>query len=182
MPGLARFIYIINLNCMCAGSAVYIIRSYNRVNQLHESRWRMDLSSHTCLSRRRIYCHSTAVIGITFVLISNAFIMLCLNRHVFSQIQRNSWICPNTIVPPVSARSRVISNMCRLVQCRLRIRMFPRFFTSSANLWSCCLCLYRRLSVQTLLCAHSGLIRRRRSSTCFSYHGRLRFVNFRPRL
>ena len=89
MPGLARFIYIIKLNCTCAGSAVYIIRSYNRVNQLHEWRWCMDLSSYKCLNRQRIYCHSTAVIGITFVVIADVFTLLCLNRHVFSHMHLN---------------------------------------------------------------------------------------------
>ena len=127
MPGLARFVYIIKLNCTPAGSVVYIIRSYNRVNQLHESRWCMDLSSHTCLNRRRIYCHYTAVIGITFAVIADAFVLFCLNRHLFSQMQRNSRICSNTIVLPVSTRSHGISNMQRLVQSRLRLTV-PQVF------------------------------------------------------
>ena len=59
VPGVARFMYTIKLNDTCAGSAVYIIRSYNRVNQLHKSRGCMDLSSNTCLNWRRIYCYST---------------------------------------------------------------------------------------------------------------------------
>ena len=47
VPGLARFMYTIKLNDTCAGSAVYIIRSYSRVNQLHESRRCVDLSFKT---------------------------------------------------------------------------------------------------------------------------------------
>ena len=54
------------------------------MNQLQELRWCMDLSSHKCLNRRRIYCHSTAVIGFTFIVIADAFILLCLYRRVFS--------------------------------------------------------------------------------------------------
>ena len=86
VPGLSRFIYITKLNCTCARSAVYIIRSYNRVHQLHESRWCMDLLSHMCLNRRRIYCHPISVTGINFISIFDAFILMCLNRHVFSQM------------------------------------------------------------------------------------------------
>ena len=76
--GLARFMYTIKLNDTCAGSAVYIIRSYTRVNQLHESRGCMDLLSNTCLNRRRIYCHSTVCIGMTFV-----SIFFCVYSVVF---------------------------------------------------------------------------------------------------
>ena len=89
VPVLARFIYTIKLNGTCAASAVYIIRSYNRVNQLHESRGCMDLSSHTCLNRPQIHCHSTAVTGMAFVSIFDAFSLLIVfeSARLFSNVK-----------------------------------------------------------------------------------------------
>ena len=49
MPGLAEFIFT-NYSCD-AGSYVYIVRCYTRMNQLYESGRSVDLSSHTCLCK-----------------------------------------------------------------------------------------------------------------------------------
>ena len=141
MPGQAQFIYIIKLNCTCAGSAVYIIRSYNRVNQLHESRWCMDLLSHKCLNRWRIYCH----VRLWSVILSFWFPMrLFCCVWIGTSFLKCKGICEYVRVPsylPLARKVVAFLTCGALCNVAFVFDCSPVFFTSSANLWSCCLCL-----------------------------------------
>ena len=64
MPGLAEFILTNYLCKVFSLVRCYIIRCYNRRNQLHESGRSVDCSSNTCLRKWLIRHYLTVLIGI----------------------------------------------------------------------------------------------------------------------
>ena len=130
VPGLAEFIYTTYPYDTCAGSAVYIIRSYNRVNQLHESGgvW-ICHPTRVCIGGG--FTMTTVFIGITIASIVGVCVF-CVNMF-------------GDLVLPVSARGYGRPGVRRLVKCHPFIRLFLSLFTSLVNRWNCFLCVYRRL-------------------------------------
>ena len=100
MPGFHIYNLIIAMHA--AGPAVYIIRLYNRVNQLYESSRCVDGKSNTCL------CND--IIHLCFVVMDST--STALNVHswgrclhivsIFSQMQGYAQVCLNTPILPVT--------------------------------------------------------------------------------
>ena len=100
-----------------AGPAIYIIRHYNRVNQLYKSSSCVDGTSNTCL------CND--FIRICFVVIGSTSTAsnvrswgrcFCIVRVVL-QMQGYARVPSKTPILPASARSNVRSRMLRFVKC-----------------------------------------------------------------
>ena len=126
-----------------AGSAVYIIRYYNSVNQLYKSGRSLDLSSNTCLCKRLIRCYFTVLLRISARVLKEI--------RAGTSVRKSRGICEYFCKPSFFrlAREKMFVLACGTpINCRPFKRLCLSRVGSLSYRWNRFLCLCRRPCVQ----------------------------------
>ena len=165
------YLQIIYVIC-AAGSAVYIVRCYDRVNQLHESGRGVDLSSNTCSCKWLIRRYFTVLIGILKEIRAGTSVRKCKGMRE----------CLPTFFLPFRARKNCSFWHGCLNKCRRFRRLFHSRIGSLSDGWNRFLCLCRRPCIRILFRCDSSPGGLPHSSAACSCYGCPRFTSFRCRL